>query len=196
MSETDVIAYAMTRLPATAAASRQALGELAVLQEHFSPASHLDLGSGCGAAILATRSLWPGLDEQTGIDRDSEMLSLAADLAPTGTRLVHRELGSWAGDAGAASYDLVTAAYALGELDEGESDTVVLAAWRASRLALVLIEPGTPRGFESIRRWRSLVIDAGEAWSHHAPTTANARSRRATGVTSRFASSARLCTAG
>ena len=53
------MAYLLTRLPATYAANRVAMGEMAVHMPR--PQSLLDLGAGTGAAMWAAREIWPSL---------------------------------------------------------------------------------------------------------------------------------------
>lgn len=160
MSRIEALSYAVGRLPATHAAARAVFRELAVAAPRFGPTSQLDLGAGCGAVLLAARERLPGLLSQRGLDADEEMTLLAGALVGEGV-VELQELCKWARTEPAERYDLVTAAYSLGELDRADGDAVVLAGWRASRGALVLIEAGTPDGFALIRRWRSLVIGEG-----------------------------------
>ncbi|MHB1986975.1 MAG: small ribosomal subunit Rsm22 family protein [Acidimicrobiales bacterium] len=161
MSAIDTLAYAVTRLPATETACRNALQAICDVQPGFQPRSHLDLGSGCGAGLLAARDLWPDLVHQTGIDHDRQMSLLGTRLVPTKSHVVCKELAQWASSAREPVADLVTASYSLGELPGAVGDAVVLAAWRATGGVLLLVEPGTPRGFADICRWRSILIGEG-----------------------------------
>ncbi|MHB8456925.1 MAG: small ribosomal subunit Rsm22 family protein [Acidimicrobiales bacterium] len=160
LSESETVAYAVTRAPATAAATLAALKETAKSLRAFSPGQHLDLGSGTGAAVLAARALWPGLS-QTAVERDQTVTRLASKTLGGGIAWQRRELVEWANEAPSEGYDLVTASYSLGELAGLSADAVMLAGLRASRTALVLVEPGTPDGFANIRRWRRLGLANG-----------------------------------
>jgi ribosomal protein RSM22 (predicted rRNA methylase) len=53
--------------------------------------------------------------------------------------------------------DLVIAAYSLGEIGAAAASRL----WQAARVALVIIEPGTPKGFALIRAIRDELLAAG-----------------------------------
>jgi ribosomal protein RSM22 (predicted rRNA methylase) len=159
-SRDDVLAYAAARLPATYAATRIALGELAARAPWLQPTTHLDLGSGPGTAVWAARETWPTLAATTttvtAIEAEPEMRTLARELG--GFELV-------AGDLPAAipanPHDLVTAAYLLGELGTAAFDATLDRAWDATGGALVIVEPGTPAGYERILAARNRLVAAG-----------------------------------
>ena len=54
-------------------------------------------------------------------------------------------------------HDLVIAAYSLGELEP----RFTARLWEAARVALVIVEPGTPRGFALMRSVRAQLLAAG-----------------------------------
>ena len=77
-------------------------------------------------------------------------------------RTLARTLGGFelaAGDLPAAipaeRYDLVTAAYVLGELPETALAATLDRAWAATAGALVIVEPGTPAGYGRVLAARS-----------------------------------------
>nr|MCU0248333.1 small ribosomal subunit Rsm22 family protein [Bryobacter sp.] len=146
-------AYLATRLPATYAAAHRVFHELA---DHAAPASLLDLGAGCGAASLAARAVWPNLSTLTLIEHDRSMLRAGQSLLPH---------ASWLRDdlrtALFPAHDLVVACYALNELPAAQRDAVLLRAWQAARVALVLIEPGSRPGFDGIRSARDSLLSQG-----------------------------------
>jgi len=59
------------------------------------------------------------------------------------------------------AHDLVIISYALGELDAAAAQHCVERAWAATRQALIVIEPGTPRHFAGVLAARDLLIRAG-----------------------------------
>lgn len=150
-------AYAAARMPATFAAAAAALGALAAGLPGFGPRSLLDVGAGTGAALWAAAEQWESLESATLIERDGAMAALGRRLAAGGRRAVPRAAwraadltGPWE----APPHDLVTAAYVLGELPEPARAAAVERLWASAAGALVLIEPGTPRGWAAIRAAR------------------------------------------
>jgi ribosomal protein RSM22 (predicted rRNA methylase) len=159
----DVAAYATARLPATFAAIRVVLGELAARSPGFEPASLLDLGAGPGTALWAAADVWPGLERATAVEAEPAMAALGRELAQAGPSVVAR--AAWldgrlptAVPDGRA--DLVTLGYVLAELDEAAQAETVERAWRNAE-ALVVVEPGTPAGYRRMLAARARLLGAG-----------------------------------
>lgn len=158
----DVVAYAAYRMPATFEAVRSALDALDAASD-WSPASHLDIGGGTGAAVWAARDVWPGERTTTVVDWAQPALDLGRELAAAEAGLkdsVRWERGRiGAHDAPAA--DLVTISYVLKELTGSDRADVVDAAASAATGAVVVIEPGTPDGYARVIEARDRLIAAG-----------------------------------
>jgi ribosomal protein RSM22 (predicted rRNA methylase) len=192
-SRDDVLAYAAARLPATYGATRIALGELAARADWFSPTTQLDLGSGPGTALWAARETWPSITATTAIEAEAEMRALARELG--GFELV-------AGNLPAAipnrQYDLVTAAYVLAELTPAALALTLDRGWDLTTGALVVVEPGTPAGYERVLAARDRLVGRGgtviapcphdgacplaaidREWCHFAVRVARSRAHRA-----------------
>src|SRR5579875_1978049 len=128
------IAYLVARLPAIFAVNCWILSELARLRPEIEVRSVLDLGCGPGTATLAADEIFGPL--QT---------AAIADLRRPGRFEQH---------------DLVILSYALGEMDSASATGLVERAWACARHAMVIVEPGTPRGFRTIVAARAALIDA------------------------------------
>lgn len=160
--EDDALAYALFRLPATYAATIDALGRLRERAPPFSPRRMLDLGAGLGTASRAAREIWPRIEAFTLLDRSAPFLTFARKLA--GEALATAEIvagGIAAPPALGGPFDLVIASYAFTEIAEDSLATAVDAAWRNCSGALVLVEPGTPRDHERLMRMRAQLVAAG-----------------------------------
>ncbi len=166
--EVDALAYALTRLPATYAATIAVLGRLRDEQPDFMPARLLDAGSGTGAAAWAASAVWPELAQISMLDRSQAFLALARALAAD-SGVAALETADFV-DADLtrpssllAEADLVVAAYALTELAETALPATVAALWEKTTPTggLVLIEPGTPRDHARLMAVRDRLIALG-----------------------------------
>src|SRR5207244_4529440 len=59
------------------------------------------------------------------------------------------------------TYDLVVISYTLGELSQADAEKVIRQAWASTQKFLVILEPGTRRGFRFINTVRSWLIASG-----------------------------------
>jgi ribosomal protein RSM22 (predicted rRNA methylase) len=162
-SETDAMAYALARMPATYAAVTAALNALCELRPDFAPRTLLDIGAGPGTASWAAVQAFPSLTSFVLADANEALRALALDLMRGSFRL--GEANYQEGDARkllavAEPADLVIASYLIGELDERERGDIAALAWEKTRDTLLIIEPGTPNGFTRIIALRAQLIAA------------------------------------
>ncbi len=155
-------AYLAARLPATYAATRSALEAAATALPHFAPESQLDLGAGPGTAVFAAADLWPSLAGATLIEGSAAMRRVGQDLAASDS-LARRWLAAdlAGGPPPLEAHDLVTITYVLDELEPAARDRLVEAAFAATTGILVIVEPGTPAGWQRILAARAALIAAG-----------------------------------
>ncbi|MFI6500015.1 small ribosomal subunit Rsm22 family protein [Nonomuraea typhae] len=163
-SATDVAAYAAVRMPATFAAVRFALAEAASAVPDFAPESQLDVGGGTGAAVWAAADCWPSLREIAVLERDRSAAQLGRSLAaqaehPAVRRAEWRQAEVGSGPAG-APVDLVTLSYVLGELPEAVREPLVRRLAEEAGM-LVIVEPGSPDGYERVLAARDVLIGLG-----------------------------------
>ena len=160
----DALAYALTRLPATYAASVTVLAEAARMTPGFRPASLLDAGAGTGAASWAAETVWPGLEVVDWVDASPPFLALASSLAaggPAPLRTATATRADLTDMADLPAADLVVASYALAEIAPGRQLGVIAGLWAAARGLLVMVEPGTPAGYSRMLSARDALIAAG-----------------------------------
>lgn len=155
----EALAYALARMPATFAAVRQCLGELGAL-DLPAPESLLDFGAGPGTATWAAAEAFPSLRQATWIE-------LSAPMAAVGRRLLEG-YPTLALDAHHAhppsdlpAHDLAVAAYVLNELPTPAQATTLGWLWPRAGRALLVVEPGTPRGFAVVREARRWLAAQG-----------------------------------
>lgn len=164
-SEAERLAYAATRMPATYAAARLVCGELKRALPDAPFGSLLDLGAGTGAASWAAAETFGQLQQFTLFEQDRGLIRLGQELAQASEQAAWRaaqwqpvnlqQVRDW------PPHDLVISSYAMGELDPEHATRLIRAVWQSTRQALVIIEPGTMRGFATIRMLRDQLIRLG-----------------------------------
>jgi hypothetical protein len=181
-SRADVLAYAAFRLPATFAAVAAAMERICVSRPDWRPRTLLDAGSGPGTAAWAALATWPDLDPPLLLEPNRLMIALGQEIARAAGIDALPSTAWCAGDVlshrDESCFDLVTAAYVLGEQPPAEQEAFVQRLWSWTADALLLVEPGTPEGFGRIRRARGQLIDAGGALAGSSSTPAARRLRR------------------
>jgi ribosomal protein RSM22 (predicted rRNA methylase) len=172
-STVDIGAYLAARVPATFAANQRVMAEISELMPDLTPSSLLDVGSGPGTACWAALDAWTSLQRLTQCEQDEAFaksaitLNAASDIPVLGAarllRMSERVLPL------EEKADLVIASYMLAELSLDAMAETAKRLWARSTQVLVLIEPGTPRGFQRLR----IVRDQALSWGAHviAPCT-------------------------
>jgi ribosomal protein RSM22 (predicted rRNA methylase) len=163
-SETDALAYALARMPATYGALAASLNALQETRPDFTPQTLLDVGAGPGTASWAAAEAFPALANFALLDANPALRALALEFAKNSSRLgtTSYQLGpARASLANAAEADLVIASYLIGELGERERRDLVDAMWAKTRDTLVIVEPGTPAGYARVIAGRAQLIASG-----------------------------------
>lgn len=156
-------AYLATRLPATYAAVRASLESVGEAREDFTPRSLIDVGAGPGTVFWAARDCWDSLEDAVLVEASPAIRAVGADLArhaePTAARYLAADVMGKFPELQPA--DLVTLAYVLDELPPEKIEPLVDRLWTLTSDTLVIVEPGTPAGWQRILRVRARLIEAG-----------------------------------
>lgn len=164
VSDNDVLAYLLARLPATYAAMAAVLREVRARSE-FEPKTLTDIGAGPGTASWAAIGAWPALDRVAMIDSSAAFLDMARRLAANSPNDALSGAALMLADVtrlpDLQPSDLVIASYALAELPREALTDVATALWKSCTGILVLVEPGTPKGYERIVACRSALLADG-----------------------------------
>lgn len=155
-------AYLAARLPATYAAARASLESIAEICPDFSPRTMLDVGSGPGTALWAARECWPDLALATLFEASPAIREVGSKLAQNiGLAAEWRSGDVVREKLDFPQADLVTIAYVLDELAPADRDALIERLWTSSRNMLVIVEPGTPAGWQRILAARNLLLAKG-----------------------------------
>jgi ribosomal protein RSM22 (predicted rRNA methylase) len=161
-SEADALAYALVRMPATFAAVAACLNALLDAKPDFAPKSLLDVGAGPGTASWAATEAFASLQRFMLLDINPALQKLALELGRGHPRLAAMTCRR---DAGALDEvepaDLVIASYLIGEVSEAERRTLSERLWTKTRDTLLVVDPGTPAGYERLIELRAQLIARG-----------------------------------
>lgn len=164
-SSADRSAYLAVRFPATFAVNVRVLSELRRLAPEAKVSSLLDLGAGPGTSLFAAAELFSDLASATLVEADPQWLRLGKQLAERSPNAAVRNAQWLQRDlrdaAEFALSDLIIISYALGEMASSALEQVLPQAWNSAQKLLVLIEPGTKRGFAAINAARTVLIQQG-----------------------------------
>ena len=155
-------AYAAARMPATYQAVLDSLKYVLEISD-LTVNTLLDVGAGTGAVVFACSDLL-SLKDITLIEREDSMISIG------------KQLFSYAGDFLSKAqwikgtlqdinadyeYDLITASYVINELNDNDIKKTVLKLWEMTNKILLIVEPGTPRGYRNILSVRDTLLKKG-----------------------------------
>lgn len=154
--EAQSLSYLAARFPATYGAVTQVLERISVpfICKHW-----LDLGSGPGTASLAALYAGLNIEKITLIEQSPEAIALGKQLAANSSIFKNAEWICRSLPCSLPSADVAIASYALGELSH--PSLLILDWWKSETPLLILIEPGTPTGFNLIKKVRDQLISLG-----------------------------------
>lgn len=156
--DSETIAYALSRMPATYEAVSSVL-ETVFENNQFEINSVADIGSGTGAATWAMYDKI-GKKNYVCYERENEMIN-------TGKKIMKKsdlnEFTEWKNfdiiqNEISDKYDLVISSYMINELEKNQIQEAVDKMLSSTKNVLIIIEPGTPRGFSNIRFIRQYLI--------------------------------------
>ncbi|PRP84565.1 hypothetical protein PROFUN_05900 [Planoprotostelium fungivorum] len=161
------LAYAAHRMPGVYGCTYRVFNEVKAFLPDFQPKTMLDFGSGPGTAIWSAREVFSEdcIKKVVAIEPSSGMLDLAESTTVPLTKENKIEI-EWKrflfkGDKGFAKHDLVVASYVMSEMkDNKERRDAVKNLWDSTEPGgvLVIMEPGTPIGFDIIRDIRDFLL--------------------------------------
>ncbi|QRM42647.1 small ribosomal subunit Rsm22 family protein [Rhizobium sp. BG4] len=155
-------AYLAARLPATYAAIRAAMEMIAEVRPGFEPRQLIDVGAGPGSALWAAADCWPDIEQATMVEASEAIRqtgkSLSEGLEVASTWLDGNLIKALPDIAPA---DLVTLAYVLDEIEPHQIAASIGKLWALTSDTLLIIEPGTPAGWERILAARDVLLSKG-----------------------------------
>lgn len=165
-NEAERCAYLVARLPATYAVISRVLEELIHRTGGSSPIrTLLDLGAGPGTAMWAASQALPEVTQYSLVEQDEALMTLGKRLAAQARTPplpnVQWHLQKMEELKGIVQHDLVILSYSIGEIHPSAIQPLIEKCWQLANRYLVVIEPGTCKGFELIRTIRNQLIACG-----------------------------------
>ncbi len=164
-SRGEALAYAVARMPATYGAVASALTyTLKALEGRGEEiVSLLDVGAGTGAATWAADGQL-ALQEVICVERETAMSQIGTAIMACGSKVLQN--ARWiecdiASQQIPCQGDLVIASYVLNELNAQSQAEVSDMLWSCAGKLLLIVEPGTPEGYRTIERVRTILRQRG-----------------------------------
>jgi ribosomal protein RSM22 (predicted rRNA methylase) len=159
------LSYLAARLPATFAVLKRVLEECQKNMPDFSPHSIADIGAGPGTATWASANAFSSINSAKLYEKDEGWLKLGKSIMDLSTNFSLKN-SVWKQTnleevVNFDTSDLAILSYVVGELDLEAMKKLVANAWASVSQVLIIIEPGTPHGFERIRMLREQLIQLG-----------------------------------
>lgn len=151
-NEAKRLAYLGARMPATFAACTKVLSQVN-LSGHL-----LDLGAGPGTASWAALELFPNIEKVTLIEKNRHAIELGKILGEVHPKLKDANWVEQTLDQDLPKGDAAILSYVLTEIKDPKR---VLSNCFDAAPMLLIIEPGTPRGFEAILTYRKYLLELG-----------------------------------
>lgn len=160
-SKEEAISYALSRMPATYEAVSNCI-EKVFENNSFEVDTILDVGAGTGAATWALYNYFDQ-KEFSCFEREDEMAHIGKNLMKYSKLF---EYATWTSfdilkDNIEEKYDFVVVSYMINELPKEQVKNIIEKLWNATKKVLLIIEPGTPKGFSNIKQIRNLLIKNG-----------------------------------
>ncbi len=167
-NQAQVVAYLYSRMPYTYQVCKRVLNEVLFRMPNFKPKSVLDFGAGLGSAVWATFHTYEGMiTKYAAVEPNRDMRRLGKFLTSTiNTDILWVESITMIPGAGIerGKFDIIFLSHVLQEISTSKLRLMILETlW--NRLSndgiLIIVEPGSPKGFRFITDIRKWVIEKG-----------------------------------
>ena len=154
-ADSHAIAYALYRMPATVKVLKTCLSQLPSVN---AIQTIIDVGAGTGAGAWACHAYAPEAAYHF-VERNAFMKEVGKRLVPALTEMQWHSTLTAIPDALTA--DVVLASYVLSELKAKEVAAFVATLWQRTQQFLVIIDTGTPYGYQRLMKVRHQLIQQG-----------------------------------
>ncbi len=161
----EKLAYVGYRMKATLGAIHTVLKHMKKELRDLSIETVLDLGAGPGTALWSFPLIFPELKKIILLEKDFELLQMGKRLFSRSCIPIETEvLWSHSDFTKPTHYqesDLILFSYSLGEVLEEHDDEILKNCFACAKKFIVIIEPGSKRGYQRILSARKKLIELG-----------------------------------
>ncbi len=161
-SEDEVVAYAISRMPATYGAVYNSLKHSL---EIYNPniKTMADIGAGTGAGAIAINELL-NIEKIECYEREEAMRKIGKKIFDNYDSI--SEKSNWnkldiCKEKIMEKYDLVLTSYMLNEINDNRKDIIVEKLWNITNKILLIVEPGTIKGYTNIINAKQKLMQMG-----------------------------------
>ena len=173
--DVEAITYSAVRMPATYSAVYTALRNCLEIY-NIKIDSLLDVGAGTGAGSWAANEIL-NLKRINCLEREDAMINCGSKFMRNSENIVLKnakwEKFDFINDELKYKADLVICSYVLNELNQEDRLNALKKLWDSTNKILLLIEPGTPKGFSEIKENRDVLKSFGAVVIAPCPNIAN-----------------------
>jgi len=164
-SKEEKLAYVGYRMKATLGAIHFVLKQLKKEIKDFEVKTILDLGAGPGTSLWSFPLVFDTLEKITLLERDLELMQMGKRLFSRSeisfeTKVLWNH-ADFVTTKELDQADLILFSYSFGEIDPRFDEEVLKKVFHSAGQYIVMIEPGTPVGYQRILKARKTLIDLG-----------------------------------
>jgi ribosomal protein RSM22 (predicted rRNA methylase) len=152
--------YLAVRMPATYAAIRTVFKECAMSLPDWQPRTMVDIGAGPGTGGWAALEQFSSLQSLCNVELSREMIEVGQRLSRESESRVLRE-AAWVDPSCIFPADLTLLSYVIAEMTQTARRELLTKTWNQNSRVFVVIEPGTPAGFQRILEVRDWALGQG-----------------------------------
>lgn len=157
--EEEALAYSIMRMPATFCAVKSAIKYILQITD-LEIKTCIDVGAGTGAATWAVSELlFP--ENLICLERERVMSNLGKKLmknSPNLTNTIWKDIDI-CNDDFKENADFIVSSYMLNELLPENREKVIEKLWKSCNKVMLIVEPGTPAGFEIIKEVQKYALE-------------------------------------
>ena len=150
-NEIDAKVYSVIRYPSTFKAFSDSLQYSLSHLDDIDITSVLDVGAGSAAASITCLYQLNHLNKIDLLEKEDVMIDIGeyvlSKVDTKGVNIKYHKMDITKEDISSYKRDLVISSYVLNELEHKDILEVVDKMWESTNKALLVVEPGTPRGF-------------------------------------------------